>query len=848
MLCGDCVSPAAKTFVAQRVDITAPGGVLFGARISASSEPTSPPPGVESARIVYSEGSISNGSAVVSQCRESYGTKAARSAEKKTEDDAVRPKSSHMDKNSEKTCGLAAPSKKYLQLSAHEYSEKTCGLAAPSKKYLQLSAHEYSEKTCGLAAPTDEDEANLVRSSAGMLEYETGSPYVGGENSSHCTTAVPDASINGIVWHDAPMRRSGVTRPGIEPGSPWWEASRLTAQPPSPRYKAAIRAGGPSRSRHNAVIPVTRLPSWIQSGGPVVWGRGLVLTAVNKQHGPWLILAGPLPYSSAAPVPMICYECGCTCAMKFTNEEKIGALLNTVSVAEMPSKPSKCTVKGVLIGLPSHGKRYYELAHASCNKLIGIPHRECNDKLLRARRINTMCWHVSTQTPTYCKAARTLANVLAVHARRACSILDCRHTTHACSSVDDRDGCNCAISPHQLGRIIPETCFAIFEALKTEFLKHQRPWEVNVWCGIVGDCFIGPCFIGDCFIGPYFIGDCFIGPYFIGDCFIGPYFIGDCFIGPYFIGDCFIGPYFIGDCFIGPYFIYFIGDCFIGPYFIGDCFIGPYFIGDCFVGPYFIGDCFIGPCFIGDCFIGPYFIGDCFIGPYFIERTITGPTYTPFLQRDPTGTYDIPLGIRLGMWFQHDGGPVHFLRWRGKLALALPVFPPLWCSSLSNISFRAPCPIGSNPSKMSHGACRLLTADRLRSGCPAKYENIAKAGQSLKESSSESSWTEIAQIFKSQVSIGGLALVSFPEQLSSHCPDSFTSFSNTWSTNTHCRCSVASPRSFNQNCPRFRNSDTDQNMFLQITTHTHIHTPLLFSYIHWLLVSFPHLTEPLRIP
>ncbi|KAJ8894990.1 hypothetical protein PR048_000298 [Dryococelus australis] len=37
---------------------------------------------------------------------------------------------------------------------------------------------------------------------------------------------------NGIVRHDSHMRKSGVTRPGIELGSPWWEASRLTAQPP----------------------------------------------------------------------------------------------------------------------------------------------------------------------------------------------------------------------------------------------------------------------------------------------------------------------------------------------------------------------------------------------------------------------------------------------------------------------------------------------------------------------------------------------------------------------------------------------------------------------------------------
>ncbi|KAJ8869019.1 hypothetical protein PR048_030565 [Dryococelus australis] len=32
--------------------------------------------------------------------------------------------------------------------------------------------------------------------------------------------------------HDSHMRKSGVARPGIEPGSPWWEASGLTAQPP----------------------------------------------------------------------------------------------------------------------------------------------------------------------------------------------------------------------------------------------------------------------------------------------------------------------------------------------------------------------------------------------------------------------------------------------------------------------------------------------------------------------------------------------------------------------------------------------------------------------------------------
>ncbi|KAJ8872619.1 hypothetical protein PR048_026227 [Dryococelus australis] len=39
---------------------------------------------------------------------------------------------------------------------------------------------------------------------------------------------------SGIVRHDSHMRGSGVARPGIEPGSPWWKAGRLTAQIPRP--------------------------------------------------------------------------------------------------------------------------------------------------------------------------------------------------------------------------------------------------------------------------------------------------------------------------------------------------------------------------------------------------------------------------------------------------------------------------------------------------------------------------------------------------------------------------------------------------------------------------------------
>ncbi|KAJ8888681.1 hypothetical protein PR048_008173 [Dryococelus australis] len=42
------------------------------------------------------------------------------------------------------------------------------------------------------------------------------------------------------IRHDAHLRKSGVTRPGIEPSSPWWEASSLTTQPPWPHEYSNI--------------------------------------------------------------------------------------------------------------------------------------------------------------------------------------------------------------------------------------------------------------------------------------------------------------------------------------------------------------------------------------------------------------------------------------------------------------------------------------------------------------------------------------------------------------------------------------------------------------------------------
>ncbi|KAJ8895582.1 hypothetical protein PR048_000918 [Dryococelus australis] len=55
--------------------------------------------------------------------------------------------------------------------------------------------------------------------------------------------------ISGIVRHDSHMRKSGLNRQGIEPGSPCWEVSSLTIQPPWP----------PSREVGQGVVGVSQL-------------------------------------------------------------------------------------------------------------------------------------------------------------------------------------------------------------------------------------------------------------------------------------------------------------------------------------------------------------------------------------------------------------------------------------------------------------------------------------------------------------------------------------------------------------------------------------------------------------
>ncbi|KAJ8874236.1 hypothetical protein PR048_025079 [Dryococelus australis] len=70
---------------------------------------------------------------------------------------------------------------------------------------------------------------------------------------------------SGIVLHDFHRRTSGVTRPGVEPVSPWWEARSLTSQPPRPHFIDGV-------FQSNSLINLrTTLEAfgWGESGRPV---------------------------------------------------------------------------------------------------------------------------------------------------------------------------------------------------------------------------------------------------------------------------------------------------------------------------------------------------------------------------------------------------------------------------------------------------------------------------------------------------------------------------------------------------------------------------------------------------
>ena len=60
-------------------------------------------------------------------------------------------------------------------------------------------------------------------------------------------------------------------------------------------------------------------------------------------------------------------------------------------------------------------------------------------------------------------------------------------------------------------------------------------------------------------------------------------------------------------------------------------------------------------------------IGEQLIGPAHLPEQLTGPMYREFLERLtqdilPDVLDDVPLQLRVGMWFMHDGAPPHFSR------------------------------------------------------------------------------------------------------------------------------------------------------------------------------------------
>ncbi|KAJ8871389.1 hypothetical protein PR048_027706 [Dryococelus australis] len=73
-------------------------------------------------------------------------------------------------------------------------------------------------------------EGNIMAAQSQQAGRRGGGESYGGGNGD----TRDNPPTNGIVLHDSHMLKSRVTRPGIEPGSPWWEASRLTAQPQRP--------------------------------------------------------------------------------------------------------------------------------------------------------------------------------------------------------------------------------------------------------------------------------------------------------------------------------------------------------------------------------------------------------------------------------------------------------------------------------------------------------------------------------------------------------------------------------------------------------------------------------------
>ena len=54
-------------------------------------------------------------------------------------------------------------------------------------------------------------------------------------------------------------------------------------------------------------------------------------------------------------------------------------------------------------------------------------------------------------------------------------------------------------------------------------------------------------------------------------------------------------------------------------------------------------------------------LGNKLIGPHILPNRLRGAEYLQFLQEDlPNLLNEVPIGMRRGMWYQHDGAPPNF--------------------------------------------------------------------------------------------------------------------------------------------------------------------------------------------
>ncbi|KAJ8867331.1 hypothetical protein PR048_031132 [Dryococelus australis] len=102
---------------------------------------------------------------------------------------------------------------------------------------------------------------------------------------------------SGIVWSDSHLRKSGVNRPGIETGSPWWEASSLTAQPPCHLYENVFSQRHVANKQHHTARRVSCREGACTKGDETTWwlfgcGRTHSLIGCAKLWGWALCLTG----------------------------------------------------------------------------------------------------------------------------------------------------------------------------------------------------------------------------------------------------------------------------------------------------------------------------------------------------------------------------------------------------------------------------------------------------------------------------------------------------------------------------------------------------------------------------